>query len=148
MHQKWDLIPKKWLNKITQRLNIRIMLENEVAQKGKGKQERYRAKKELQIDRKKDRMDLFSRLWHSSHSASLPCSGRTVGPSSAQPGACSICLHVDGTGRGGVFEIPCIPATEHKCPAPDINQLFQVRREGFSLGATLSLARMYSDTRL
>lgn len=98
---------------------------------------------ELQIDREKDRMDLFSRLWHSLHSASLPCSGSTGGPSSAQPGACSICLRVDGTCRGGVFEIPCIPATEHKCPGPDINQLFQVRREGFGLRATLSSATMF-----
>lgn len=85
---------------------------------------REQEKKELQIDRKKGRIDLFSRLGHSSHSASLPCSGSTGGPSSAQPGACSICLRVDGTGRGGVFGIPCIPATEHKCPGPGINQLF------------------------
>lgn len=34
-----------------------------------------------------------------------------------------------GKGRGGVFEIPCIPTIEHKCPGPDINQLFQ-EKEG------------------
>lgn len=50
------------LNEIIQRPEIRIMLEKQVAEKGKGKQERHQGKKELQIDRKKDGMDLFSRL--------------------------------------------------------------------------------------
>lgn len=29
--------------------------------------------------------------------------------------------------------IPCIPAEEHTCPEPDINQLFQEQRKGFGL---------------
>lgn len=31
------------------------------------------------------------------------------------------------------FGIPCIPAEEHTCPEPDINQLSQEQRKGFGL---------------
>lgn len=85
---------------------------------------------------------LFFCLWDSEHSVSLALQWDSGGPSSAKARRLPACFRVAGTSRGdgGMsgrrrvgFGIPCIPAEEHTCPEPDINQLFQEQRNGFGL---------------
>lgn len=100
-------------------------------------EEWQRRKTELPMDR--NGTDLFFRLWHSEHSASiaLQWEHRWAVVCCGEAPALLVCVwrgQADGVGAcRGVFGIPCIPATEHKCPVPDINQLFQEQREGFGL---------------
>lgn len=88
-------------------------------------------KTELQMDRNGTGF-IFSPRTFRAFCLYCPAVGAPVGRRLLRRGACTACLRVEGTGRWvGVFGIPCIPATEHKCPVPDINQLFQEQREGF-----------------
>lgn len=114
-----------------------------------------RRKTELPMDRNGTGF-IFPPLTFRAFCLAWPAVGAPVGRCLLLRGACTACLRADGDrqiGQGGAevgrgsFGIPCIPAREHKCPVPDINQLFQERREGFSLWNTLPAGPECTATR-